>query len=99
MPGLNEYDMFFVVDPTSFFTAQAIEYDRRTGRFLFPLSDAARKFIDDDLKKEYVLARAHSFNIAKESALARGQMPPVIGRTSSRPKASRASTRSHTGQL
>ncbi len=75
--GISEYDLLIVVDPHTYFAAQAAEWDRTTGRFFFPLPPDMATFVGKELNTQFQLDWHRAFGTAKAVAQRDGQPPPA----------------------
>ncbi len=74
--NLGEYERYVVTDPTSYFSALAVEWDDRNGRFMQPLSNDFKQWVQRQFNAEFKADWTTAFNRAKQLAAAQGQMPP-----------------------
>jgi|GEM_PF-3559448 len=74
--NMGEYDRYVVTDPTSYFSALAIEWDDRTGRFTQPLSNSFKEWVLKQFNTEFKADWTAAFNRSKQIAAAQGQLPP-----------------------
>lgn len=74
--NLGEYDRYVVTDPTSYFSALAVEWDDRNGRFTQPLSNDFKQWVLRQFNTEFKADWTAAFNRTKQLAAAQGQLPP-----------------------
>jgi hypothetical protein len=76
--NVSEYEHYVVTDPTSYFSAMAMEWDDRTGRFLNPLPQDIKEWVDrrfnTDLKQDL------QHEVTRQNQLNASQGRPPIDR-------------------
>lgn len=73
---VGEYERYIVTDPTSYFTALAVEWDDRSGRFTQPLGGEFKDWLVRQFNAEQKADFIRAFDRAKQIAQVQGQLPP-----------------------
>lgn len=75
--GVSEYDHYIITDPTSYFSALAVEWDER-GRFRFPLPEGFSEWIrsKDGFNSERVIDYEQKYKKWQQINSARGRAMP-----------------------
>ncbi len=74
--NLSEYDHYVVTDPFSYFSALAVEWDDKSGRFHGEITADFKKWVEKEFNSEYKLDWNHAWTAAGQAARAQGRPQP-----------------------
>lgn len=78
--SLTEYEHYVITDPTSYFSAMAIEWDDRSGRFIAELPQEVKEWVDRRFNTDLVQDIARGISRENQLNAAQGR-PPLTRET------------------